>query len=87
MGRVGAPAPAPDGRFAIVPVTTWDLAANKGTDVLHYVEPGREPRALTAPERGSARDPAVSPDGKRVAFVRCRSGRVIRSGCPTGARW
>ncbi|MDZ4805548.1 MAG: hypothetical protein SGI90_11875, partial [Candidatus Eisenbacteria bacterium] len=30
MARVGVPTPAPDGSFAVVPVTTYDMAANKG---------------------------------------------------------
>lgn len=70
MKRVGAVVPAPDGSFAVAAVTSFDVPANKGVDTLWLIAPGREPRALTVPERGSARDPAISPDGRRLAFVR-----------------
>jgi len=66
--RVGAPAPAPDGSFAVVPVTTFDLAKDKGLGRLWRVAPGAEPVALTAAER-SASAPRVSPDGTTLAFL------------------
>ncbi len=71
--RVGAPAPTPDGRRAVVPVTTYDLAANEGTTRLWLVDLARDdaaaPRALTSPATTSTQ-PAVSPGGDRVAFLR-----------------
>ena len=71
IARVGAPVPTPDGR-AIVPVTIYDLDTNKGKPRLWLVpEAGGDPRPLTSEEQGSA-DPAVSPDGGRVAFLRAR---------------
>jgi len=71
--RVGAPAPAPDGTWAVVPVTTYDLDKNEGKTRLWMVSAtgAFEPRALTSPEIASAA-PRVSPDGARVAFVRRR---------------
>jgi dipeptidyl aminopeptidase/acylaminoacyl peptidase len=71
--RVGTPQPSPDGRFGIVPVTAYDLEKNEGRTRLWLVPAdGRgEPRPLTAPEASSSQ-PRVSPDGRRVAFVRKR---------------
>ncbi len=70
--RVGAPAVSPDGRLLVVPVTTYDLELNEGRTRLWLVpQPGGEPRALTAAEFSSS-EPAFSPDGGRLAFVRKR---------------
>lgn len=74
--RVGAPVPSPDGARAIVPVTTWSMETNEATTRLWLVlaESGRNggataPRVLTAAE-SSAGQPAWSPDGRRIAFIR-----------------
>jgi dipeptidyl aminopeptidase/acylaminoacyl peptidase len=71
--RVGAPAPAPDGTWAVVPVTTYDLEKNEGRARLWMVSAtgAFEPRPLTSPEV-SSNAPRVSPDGTRVAFIRKR---------------
>ena len=71
VARVGAPVPTPDGRV-VVPVTTYDLEANKGKPRLWLVPgEGGEPRPLTSEEQAST-DPAVSPDGRWVSFLRAR---------------
>ncbi len=64
--RVGAPCPAPDGARFVVPVTTYSLETNEGTTRL-WLEP--EHRALTTADKDSGQ-PAVSPDGARLAFIR-----------------
>src|SRR5512140_1032531 len=71
--RVGSPAPAPDGTWAVVPVTTYDLDKNEGKTRLWMVSAtgAFEPRALTSPDVAST-SPRVSPDGTRVAFIRRR---------------
>ena len=77
MGRVGAPVPLPDGSALVVPVTTYDMEKNEGATRLwlHPLgpdgEPAGEPRPLTAPDVSSS-EPAVSPDGRSLAFVRRR---------------
>lgn len=74
LPRVGTPKPAPDGGAAVVPVTTYDMAANEGTTRLWLVPTGGgEPRALTSADR-SASQPTWSPDGRRLAFVRKPGG-------------
>jgi dipeptidyl aminopeptidase/acylaminoacyl peptidase len=71
--RVGSPAPGPDGTWAVVPVTTFDLEKNEGKTRLWMVSAtgAFEPRPLTSPEF-SSNSPRVSPDGTRVAFLRKR---------------
>src|SRR5580693_6019325 len=77
--RVGAPVPAPDGSYAVVGVTTHAPDADGARERLWLVTTGGggEPRPLTAPEVSSAQ-PAPSPDGKRLAFVR----KAAREGGP-----
>ncbi len=85
LPRVGAPAPLPDGRACIVPVTTYDLAVNAGTTRLWWVDAagGSAPRPLTAADASSSQ-PAVSPDGARLAFVR-KPGAPAKAGKNKGA--
>lgn len=66
--RVGEPAPASDGGFVVVPVTTYDFDDNQGTTRLFRIADGRaEP--LTAADRSSTA-PAISPDGTKMVFLR-----------------
>ncbi len=67
--RVGAPEPFPDGLSAIVPVTTYDLAEDEGQTRLWHVPLDGVPRPLTRQDASST-EPAISPDGRRLAFLR-----------------
>jgi dipeptidyl aminopeptidase/acylaminoacyl peptidase len=71
--RLGAPSASPDGTWAVVPVTRYDLEKNEGKTQLWRVaaEGAEEPRALTSADLSSTA-PRVSPDGTRVAFLRRR---------------
>jgi dipeptidyl aminopeptidase/acylaminoacyl peptidase len=72
--RVGSPVPSPDGALLAVSVTTYDLEKNAGKGRIWLVPArGGEPRALTSAETSSA-EPAFSPDGRRLAFVRKADG-------------
>jgi len=90
MGRVGPPEVAPDGTFAVVPVTTYDVDENEGKTRLYRVVGDGTVSPLTSPD-GDATAPAISPDGTRVAFLRkhgeptCRWAPISRSGHPTVA--
>lgn len=66
--RVGQPAPAPDGSFVVVPVTTYDLEENKGNTRLYRIQDGRS-EPLTASNRSSTA-PVIDPEGVRLAFLR-----------------
>ncbi len=70
FGRVGAPISIPGGGL-VVPVTTYDLEANEGRTRLWLHLEGQEPRVLTT-DAASSSEPAPSPDGDRLAFVRRR---------------
>jgi dipeptidyl aminopeptidase/acylaminoacyl peptidase len=67
--RLGDPAITPDGRLAVVPVTTYDIGENKGlTDLWLWPVAGGAARQLTS-DKANDTQPAVSPDGRWIAFV------------------
>jgi hypothetical protein len=69
LKRLGEPAITPDGRRAIVPVTTNDIAENRGlTDLWIVPLDGSAATQLTS-DKANDTQPTVSPDGKWVAFV------------------
>ncbi len=69
MKRLGDPAITPDGRYAVLPVTTYDMGENKGfTDLWMAPVAGGPARQLTS-DKANDTQPTVSPDGKWIAFV------------------
>jgi dipeptidyl aminopeptidase/acylaminoacyl peptidase len=67
LARVGVPVPAPDGSYAVVPVTTYDVEENRGLTRLWKVS-GDGQSALTGAEK-TVSGPCFSPDGSRLAFM------------------
>jgi len=69
LRRVGQPEPLPGGEAAIVPVTTYEAAENRGRTRLHLVTTAGESRPLTGDDTDSTA-PAIDPAGRRLAFIR-----------------
>jgi dipeptidyl aminopeptidase/acylaminoacyl peptidase len=69
LSRLGEPALSPDGKFAVLPVTHYDVAENKGyTDLWMLPTAGGPARQLTS-DPAPDTQPSFSPDGKWIAFL------------------
>jgi dipeptidyl aminopeptidase/acylaminoacyl peptidase len=68
--RVGAPRVTPDATSLIVAVTTYDMETNEGRSRLWRIDAASgAASALTSADMSSG-EPAISPDGTRLAFTR-----------------
>jgi dipeptidyl aminopeptidase/acylaminoacyl peptidase len=79
LQRLGIPDISRDGKLAVVPVTRYDIAENKGLTDLWLIptEKGGSPRQLTS-DIAADTDPVFSPDGKSIAFVSKRGDDKAR---------
>jgi dipeptidyl aminopeptidase/acylaminoacyl peptidase len=69
LDRLAEPTLSPDGKLAVVPVTAYDVAANKGlTDLWILPTAGGPARQLTS-DAAPDTAPVFSPDGKWIAFL------------------
>jgi dipeptidyl aminopeptidase/acylaminoacyl peptidase len=69
LQRVGQPEPLPGGQAAIVPLTSYDVTANKGRTRLTLLTAAGESRPLTREDADST-TPAIDSSGSRLAFIR-----------------
>jgi dipeptidyl aminopeptidase/acylaminoacyl peptidase len=91
MKRLGGPSISPDGAWAVVPVTAYDVEADKGKADLWLVPTaGGEARRLTSHESSDS-NPAWSPDGKWIAFESKRgddeAGQIYVISTAGGEAW
>jgi dipeptidyl aminopeptidase/acylaminoacyl peptidase len=69
LKRLGDPSISPDGKLAVVPVTSFDMTENKGfTDLWLVPTQGGPARQLTS-DKANDTGPVFSPDGKLIAFL------------------
>jgi len=70
LQRLGTPSLSPDGRTAVVPVTRYDMAKDKGmTDLYLIPTDGRGAARQLTTDAASDSQASWSPDGKNIIFV------------------
>lgn len=82
LRRVGAPIATRDGRVILTTVKTYDVQADRGHDVI--VRVGEEGVVALTADDVSSSSPTVSPDGRRLAFVRTPRAGGERPGATSG---
>lgn len=75
LKQVGSPAPSPDGRWIVVPVSepAYD-EKNEVSDLWLVATDGSEPPKRFTTAKGSESNPAWNPDSDRIAFTAKRNG-------------
>lgn len=76
LGRVSNPQVSADAKNVLYEVKTYDLASNKGTNIV-YLMPvtGGTPKAISTAEQ-NAFDVQWRPDGKKITYLSAESGSV-----------
>lgn len=69
LKRLGDPSISPDGRLAVLAVTTYDVEKNKGFSDLWLLPTAGGPARQLTSDQASDTQPRFSPDGKWIAFI------------------
>jgi len=76
FGRVSEPCVSPDGKLAIYGVKTYDVKANKGTNIIYSKSiAGGDAKALTE-QTQNAFSARFTPDGKKISYLSVVEGEV-----------
>jgi dipeptidyl aminopeptidase/acylaminoacyl peptidase len=76
LGRVNNPQLSPNGKQLIYEVKNYDLATNKGTNIVYAITfPSGKPIAISEATQ-NAFDVQWRPDGKKVSYLSSESGNV-----------
>ena len=72
--RIGAPSAAPDGKWCVVEVTTWNIDKDDSTSNLWLLSTDGKTQKQLTNTTGKNSGPKWSPDGKSIAFISQRDG-------------
>src|SRR6476620_5440105 len=76
LGRVNNPQLSADGKTVLYEVKNYDVASNKGTNIIYTLSlPSGKPVAVSEAAQ-NAFDVQWRPDGKKITFLSASSGSV-----------
>src|SRR5437879_4834194 len=75
--RVGAPSTSPDGVWAVVDISTFNVARNDSTSELWLLSTDDKTQKQLTRSGGKNSSPKWSPDGQSIAFLSQRAGDEV----------